>query len=377
MNHDTASDQLDQAIDHMMNDRMMNDRMMKDRTMREDTAVPAGPAIAGLLEIAADLRRLPRMEFKARLKAELMAGTGFAEAQNKQPETEISQPATRLSVIPKASSDGPVDGEIMPSLSRTGAGVFPVRPANFATSAALHVALIALIGIGLVLAKNGKTVLTNSASGAVETKIYFSGGGGGGGGAADPLPASAGPAPRFAPQQLTPPVVIIRNQKPEPSVDPTLLGTPSMTVADSHTGNPLSRLSIPSGGQGVRSGVGDGEGGGLGKDHGPGRGPGFDGGFGGDVFDPGRGVTTPRAIYSPDPAYSEEARKAKFQGTVGLWAVIGVDGRPRDLWISRSAGMGLDENSLDTVRTWRFEPGTKNGKPVPVRMYIEVNFHLL
>ena len=62
---------------------------------------------------------------------------------------------------------------------------------------------------------------------------------------------------------------------------------------------------------------------------------------------------------------------------VWLWAVIGVDGRPRDLWISRSAGLGLDENSLETVRTWRFEPGTKNGRPVPVRMYIEVNFHLL
>jgi TonB family protein len=346
--------------------------------MNDGAIVPAEPAIADLLEIAGDLRRLPRMEFKAQLKAELLAATAFAEAQKKQPTTADSQPAGMLSrpaVFPEVPSDLHIDGDIMPSLVRQSSGIFPVRPANFATSAALHIALIALIGLGLVLAKNGKPVLTNSSAIRESTKIYLSGGGGGG--TTDLLPASQGPAPRFAPQQLTPPVVIILNQKPKLSVDPTLLGTPAMTVADNRSGNPLSNLSVPSGGPGVRSGIGDGEGGGIGKDRGPGQGPGFDGGSGGNVFDPGHGVTTPRAIYSPDPAYSEEARKAKFQGTVGLWAVIGVDGRPRDLWISRSAGLGLDENSLETVRTWRFEPGTKNGKPVPVRMYIEVNFHLL
>ncbi len=370
MNHDTVSDRLDRAIDRMMNDRMVNDGMTNDSAV-----VPDEPVIADLLEIASDLRRLPRMEFKAQLKAELLAGTAFAEPLRKQPETKGPQPVAGLSFISKESPESLIEGEIMPSLTRQGSGIFPVRPANFATSAALHVALIALIGLGLVLAKNGKIVLTNSANREVVTKVYFSGGGGGG--AADLLPASNGPAPRFAPQQLTPPVVIILNRRPKLSVDPTLIGTPAMTVADSRSGNPLSNLSIPSGGPGVRGGIDNGGGGGIGKDLGPGQGPGFDGGSGSNVFDPGHGVTTPRAIYSPDPAYSEEARKAKFQGTVGLSAVIGVDGRPRDLWISRSAGLGLDENSLETVRTWRFEPGTKNGKPVPVRMYIEVNFHLL
>jgi TonB family protein len=353
MNHDTVSDRLDQAIDHMMNDRVMK--------------VPDEPAVADLLEIVSDLRHLPRMEFRAQLKAELLAGTTFAEAPGKQP--------SRIAVLPEVSSLDCVDGEIMPSLTRHGSGIFPVRPANFATSAALHVALLALIGLGLVLAKNGTPVLTNSAATKDSTKIYLAGGGGGG--VADRFPASSGQAPRFARQQLTPPVVISLNQKPKLSVDPTLVGAPSMTVADSHAGDPLSNLSMSSGGPGVRSGIGDGSGGGIGKDLGPGRGVGTDGGTGGGVFDPGHGVTTPRPIYSPDPPYSEEARKAKFQGTVGLWAVIGVDGRPRDLWISSSAGMGLDENSLETVRRWRFEPGKKNGTPVPVRMYIEVNFHLL
>lgn len=365
MNHDTISDRLDQAIDLMMNDRMMKD----------GTAVPDEPAIADLLEIADDLRRLPRMEFKAQLKAELLAGTAFVETQKKQPERKGPQPVAGPSFMPTEPPASLIEGEIMPSLARQGSGIFPVRPANFATSAALHVALIALIGLGLVLAKNGKLVLTNSSAAKEVTKIYLSGGGGGG--TADRLPASEGPAPRFAKEQLTPPVAINLNQKPRLIVDPTLIGTPAMTVADSHSGNPLSNLAIPSGGPGTRGGIGDGKGGGIGNDGGPGQGPGFDGGFGGNAFDPGHGVTTPRAIYSPDPPYSEEARKAKFQGTVGLWTVIGTDGRPRDLWVSNSAGMGLDENSLETVRTWRFEPGTKNGKPVPVRMYIEVNFHLL
>jgi len=353
MNHDTVSDRLDQAIDRMMNDRIVND----------GTVVPNEQAIADLLEIAGDLRRMPRMEFRAQLKAELLAGTAFAQSD------------AGLSFIPKESPENLIEGEIMPSLARQGPGICPVRPANFATSAALHVALVALIGLGLVLAKNGKIVLTNSSATKEVTKIYLSGGGGGG--AADLLPASQGPAPRFAREQLTPPVVINLNQKPRLTVDPTLIGTPAMTVADNHNGNPLSNLSVPSGGPGARSGIGSGGGGGIGDDGDPGQGPGSDRGFGGKAFDPGHGVTTPRAIYSPDPAYSEEARKAKFQGTVGLWAVVGVDGRPRDLWISRSAGLGLDENSLETVRTWRFEPGTKNGRPVPVRMYIEVNFHLL
>jgi TonB family protein len=87
-------------------------------------------------------------------------------------------------------------------------------------------------------------------------------------------------------------------------------------------------------------------------------------------------VSIPRAIYSPEPEFSEEARRSKYQGEVTLLATIGADGRPRDLLVVRSLGMGLDEKALEAVRTWRFEPGKKDGRPVAVQMNIIVSFHL-
>lgn len=83
----------------------------------------------------------------------------------------------------------------------------------------------------------------------------------------------------------------------------------------------------------------------------------------------------PRTLYAPDPEYSDEARKAKFQGTVLLWLVVGRDGRPRDVRIVRSVGMGLDEKAL-AVRTWRFDPGHKDGQPVATQIHVEVSFRL-
>jgi len=141
-------------------------------------------------------------------------------------------------------------------------------------------------------------------------------------------------------------------------------------------GDPLSVLAAPSNGTGARAGIGSGDGGGVGSGKDTGTGPGWGGNFGDGAYRPGRGVSAPKVIYSPDPQYSEEARKAKYQGTVTLWAVIGPDGIPKALRVDRSLGMGLDEEALKAVRTWRFEPGTKDGHPVPVQINVEVSFHL-
>lgn len=84
----------------------------------------------------------------------------------------------------------------------------------------------------------------------------------------------------------------------------------------------------------------------------------------------------PRAIYAPEPEFSEEARRIKHQGEVTLVATIGSDGHPRNLIVVRSLGMGLDEKALEAVRTWRFDPARKDGHPVAVQMQIIVNFHL-
>jgi TonB family protein len=95
------------------------------------------------------------------------------------------------------------------------------------------------------------------------------------------------------------------------------------------------------------------------------------------VHDVGNGVSTPTLRSKIDPQYSEEARKSRLTGTVLLRVVVGADGKARDFQVLRSVGMGLDENAIEAVRKWQFEPGTKDGQPVNVFAQIEVNFGVL
>jgi len=94
------------------------------------------------------------------------------------------------------------------------------------------------------------------------------------------------------------------------------------------------------------------------------------------VYRVGGGVSAPRTLYSPNPEYSDEARRAKYQGTCVLSLIIGSDGMPRDIRIARSLGMGLDEKAMEAVKQWRFQPAMKDGKPVAVAINIEVRFQL-
>jgi TonB family protein len=91
----------------------------------------------------------------------------------------------------------------------------------------------------------------------------------------------------------------------------------------------------------------------------------------------GDGVSAPRVLAKTKPGYSEEARLAKWQGTVVLSVVVGADGLAHDISVTRSLGMGLDDKAVAAVSQWRFSPGMKDGVPVPVIATIEVNFHLL
>ena len=93
-----------------------------------------------------------------------------------------------------------------------------------------------------------------------------------------------------------------------------------------------------------------------------------------NVFKVGNGVTPPRAIYTPDPAYSEQARSDKFQGRCVLGVVIGPDGKPYDVKVSKPLGEGLDAKAVEAVQQWRFDPATKDGQPVAVAINIEVSF---
>ncbi len=206
-------------------------------------------------------------------------------------------------------------------------------------------------------------------------------GGGGGGGDRDVLKASQGKLPKFSMKpQITPPAAVIRNLNPKLAVEPTVMVPPDIKVTAMNNmpnlGDPKSTAVIPSNGTGGGSGIGEGYGGGVGPGTGRGVGPGEGMGMGGGVYRAGRGVTPPRPIFSPDPEFSEEARKAKYQGVCTLMIVVDTDGRPTNLRVVNSLGMGLDEKALETVKTWRFEPGMKDGHPVKVEMAVEVDFHL-
>ena len=96
----------------------------------------------------------------------------------------------------------------------------------------------------------------------------------------------------------------------------------------------------------------------------------------GPVLKVGGPISAPRVKSAPDPQYSKEARRAKVQGVVVLWMIVGVDGRAHDVKVSRSLGYGLDEEAVKAVQKWRFEPAKRKGKPVPVQINVEVNFRL-
>lgn len=97
----------------------------------------------------------------------------------------------------------------------------------------------------------------------------------------------------------------------------------------------------------------------------------------GGVHHVGRGISAPIATYKTEPQYTEEARTANFQGTVGLSMVVDEEGLPRKVKVVRPLGVGLDEKAIESVQQWRFLPARLNGKPVAVLATVEVNFRLL
>jgi periplasmic protein TonB len=182
--------------------------------------------------------------------------------------------------------------------------------------------------------------------------------------------------------RITPPLLAPKNITPKLSADPTLLGPPDLKVPSPdmvNFGDPLSGLLSASAGPGAGGGIGTGSGGGIGSGTGGGLGPGSGGGTGGGVFRPGTGgVGYPSCIYCPEPQYSEDARKAKYQGTVVLQAVIGPDGRATMIEVVKGPGLGLEEKALESVRNWRFKAAVgPNGRPVATVTLLEITFRLL
>ncbi len=205
-------------------------------------------------------------------------------------------------------------------------------------------------------------------------------GGGGGGGDRSPTPPSKGKLPRLADKQFVPPMAVVHNPDPKLVMEPTLIIQPDANIpkVDMNVlGDPLAKSGIASNGPGSGGGIGYGPGGGVGSGSGPGYGPGHGGNMGGGAYRIGGGVSPPSVILKVEPEYSEEARKAKFQGTVVLFIVVDEKGNPRELKVLRPLGLGLDQKAIEAVEKWKFKPGMKDGKPVAVQATIEVNFRLL
>jgi TonB family protein len=88
-------------------------------------------------------------------------------------------------------------------------------------------------------------------------------------------------------------------------------------------------------------------------------------------------ASAPVLLWKTEPEYSEEARKAKVQGTLILRIEVDARGQAQLVMAQRSLGLGLGDRAVEAVRRWKFKPGNQNGKPVVTVAIVEVNFRLL
>ena len=281
---------------------------------------------------------------------------------------------TASSLVMTATHPGPGQ-PFLGSLLGDARGDYQTRPSNFLASFLFHVAAIALLWLLATSVVPRRDHGEGRNPWGQPLPIIFAGTGGGSGGAHELLPASRGVLPRVSPdEQFAPPSAVPLNEDPALPMDPTLLmAADAVPPQTGQLGDPMSRVTGPlSNGPGTGGGIGNDCCGGVG----PGKGRGFGDGKDG-LYPAGRnGVSSPRVIYDPEPAYSDAARSAKMQGTVTLWLVVGTDGKPRDIRVQKGLGMGLDEKAIAAVETWRFEPSMLNGRAVAVAINVEVNFRL-
>jgi TonB family protein len=268
-------------------------------------------------------------------------------------------------------------------------GDYRMQAASWVNSVLVHAIAVTLLVLPYLLSRMFQPVKAATKTEVIDISPYLAqlpaaagkkAGGGGGGGDRSPTPASKGAIPRFAKMQLAPPMAVIPNTNAQLQVAPTLLGPPELKLpamaSNMPWGDPQGVIGPPSNGPGFGGGIGSGEGTGIGSGKGGGLGPGEGGGVGGGVYSVGGNVSAPIPIYKPDPPYSEEARKAKYQGTVIVLIVIDAQGNVTDCRVVKPLGLGLDEKATETIKTWKFKPGMRNSTPVPVRMMIEVTFRL-
>jgi periplasmic protein TonB len=210
-------------------------------------------------------------------------------------------------------------------------------------------------------------------------KMNTSAGGGGGGGSHDIVDPIKGHLPPRMKDPITPPQVPVLD-KPKLAIPSAINVQPNITLPD----NPnlpnigvksSANVTLASNGSGA-NGMGSGSGGGMGPGNGNGYGPGTGGNTGGGLYKVGGGVTAPVALNDVEAEFSDEARRAKYQGICIVSLIVDAQGNPQNPRVTRALGMGLDEKALEAVRKYKFKPAMKGNQAVPVMISVEVNFRL-
>jgi protein TonB len=162
------------------------------------------------------------------------------------------------------------------------------------------------------------------------------------------------------------PVVIPKLEPPLPAIDvivPDNLTLPNFGMSNS------PNVKLGSFGNGRGTGIGSGDGSGYGNGSG--------GGTGGGLYRVGGAISQPVPLNNVEAEFSDEARRAKYQGVCLISVIVDAQGNPQNPRVVRALGMGLDEKALEAVRKYKFKPALKDGKtPVPVMINVEINFRL-
>jgi periplasmic protein TonB len=205
-------------------------------------------------------------------------------------------------------------------------------------------------------------------------------GGGGGGGDRSMIEANKGKLPKLEKDPITPPQPQTLDKPKLPEVaainvqKDIQLPDNNMPLIGMHES---SNIKMESAGTGSGAGMGTGSGGGLGSGQGNGYGPGYGGNFGGGLEQIGGRVSAPVLIHSVEAEFSDEARRAKYQGVCLVSLIVDAQGNPQNIRVVRALGMGLDEKAIEAIKQYKFKPAMKDGRnPVPVPITIEVDFRL-
>ena len=244
------------------------------------------------------------------------------------------------------------------------------------SSLCIHLALVILLLLTATLSnytstnRHSITTLENPVRPLTAPRIYRESGSSGGG-HQNPLPPQRGEIPRVARPYI--PLMPQPRETPQTTLPSGLEDMPQI-AADVPIGVPTGINGTFSPGPGKGPGIGGGEDGRAG-DGKKGRGPGGRGPNG--IGWVQRLTSLPQLLFKKEPEYSEEARKARHQGSVMLSLEIDSEGRPRNIRVVQSLGLGLDERAVEAVSQWRFKPGLLNGRPVTAPVSVEVSFRLL